>query len=40
MCQPIGFAKDTIAKAMTVDLGAPNERDGAITQNKNEDFAP
>ena len=29
-----------LGTAMTVDLGAPIERDGAITQNKNEDFAP
>lgn len=29
-----------LGKAMTVDLGALNERDGAITQNKNKDFAP
>lgn len=29
-----------LGKSMTVDLGAPNERDGAITKNLNEDFAP
>lgn len=29
-----------LGKSMTVDLGSQNERDGAITKNLNEDFAP